>query len=239
MVDLQREFHFMREALLVSKSLLDVNEVPIGCIFVLGDEIIASGFNQTNISLCGIRHAELVAIESIFEKFSKTMTNDEIIDQIFANCVVYVGVEPCIMCASTLRQLKIKKVVFGCANERFGGNGTVAACNKGFPSSSLQEFPREYMSYPGICQKEAILLLRRFYVQQNVKAPNPKTKKNRNLVEDEFPLIEFDKYLTKQEFIGFYGEDQLDVFEGRKEDIQEPVSIEIDLKRRKIDTTVQ
>ncbi|EDP43899.1 hypothetical protein MGL_2112 [Malassezia globosa CBS 7966] len=38
---------------------------------------------------------------------------------------LYVTIEPCLMCASALRQIGIQRVVFGAGNERFGGNGTV------------------------------------------------------------------------------------------------------------------
>jgi len=43
---------------------------------------------------------------------------------------LYVTVEPCIMCASALRQMGIKEVYYGCANDRFGGNGSVLGVNK-------------------------------------------------------------------------------------------------------------
>jgi tRNA-specific adenosine deaminase 2 len=44
---------------------------------------------------------------------------------IFKTTDLYVTVEPCIMCASALRQLEVKRVFFGCANQRFGGCGSV------------------------------------------------------------------------------------------------------------------
>lgn len=44
---------------------------------------------------------------------------------ILQECTLYVTVEPCLMCASALRQARLKKVVYGCANERFGGCGGV------------------------------------------------------------------------------------------------------------------
>jgi len=44
---------------------------------------------------------------------------------VFKKCVLFVTVEPCIMCAAALRLLRIGSVVFGCKNERFGGNGSI------------------------------------------------------------------------------------------------------------------
>jgi len=64
----------------------------------------------------GTRHAEFVAIAEILQKHPPS---------VFKETVLYVTVEPCIMCASALRQLGIIAVYFGCFNERFGGTGGV------------------------------------------------------------------------------------------------------------------
>ena len=64
----------------------------------------------------GIRHAEFLAIDETLKKHPPS---------IFPEVDVYVTVEPCIMCASALRQLRIRSVYYGCANERFGGTGGV------------------------------------------------------------------------------------------------------------------
>lgn len=64
----------------------------------------------------GIRHAEFVAISQILSKHHPSVLRET---------DLYVTVEPCIMCASALRQFKIRAVYFGCLNERFGGCGGV------------------------------------------------------------------------------------------------------------------
>ena len=72
-------------------------------------------------------------------------------------------VEPCIMCASLLSQYKIRKVYFGCQNDKFGGcGGVLDVRNNG-------EGPPGYEVTGGILREEAIMLLRRFYVQENEK----------------------------------------------------------------------
>lgn len=48
---------------------------------------------------------------------------------------LYVTVEPCIMCASALRQLGIKEVFYGCDNDRFGGCGSVLGVNEAYVDS--------------------------------------------------------------------------------------------------------
>lgn len=76
---------------------------------------------------------------------------------------LYVTVEPCIMCASALRQYRIRSVYFGCLNDRFGGCGGVMQihADKGIDPP--------YPVYGGLFREEAIMLLRRFYVQENEK----------------------------------------------------------------------
>lgn len=110
------------------------------------------------------------------------------------------------MCASALRQLKIRAVYFGCANDRFGGCGSVLSVNT---ATALE---RPYRAYPGFFREEAIMLLRRFYIQENEKAPVPKAKKSRELKHEFLPL-DYSKYIeSEDEFLSIYGEDQLHVY---------------------------
>ncbi|KAI9769946.1 MAG: tRNA(adenine34) deaminase [Geoglossum simile] len=101
---------------------------------------------------------------------------------VFKDTDLYVTVEPCIMCASALRQLKIRAVYYGCSNDRFGGTGGV------FSIHSDPSVDPPYPVYGGYFREEAIMLLRRFYVQENEKAPEPRSKKKRELKTDIPPL---------------------------------------------------
>jgi len=76
---------------------------------------------------------------------------------------LYVTVEPCIMCASALRQYGIRAVYFGCLNDRFGGCGGVMNIH----ADPGVDAP--YPVYGGLFREEAIMLLRKFYVQENNK----------------------------------------------------------------------
>jgi len=141
-------------------------ETTVGCVLVHDGEIIGAGMNDTNTSMNGTRHAEFLAIEEVLNRHPRS---------IFRETDLYVTVEPCIMCASALRQYHIRSVYFGCANERFGGSGSVL---------SLHSDPGLDPSYPvfgGLFRKEAVMLLRRFYIQENKKAPSPQPKQNRTL----------------------------------------------------------
>lgn len=157
---------FMQQAINVAEQALAEGETPVACVLVLDGKVVARGMNDTNRSLNGTRHAEFLAINEFLTQFPITK---------LADTDLYVTVEPCIMCASALRQYGIRTVYFGCGNERFGGNGSVLSIHS---DNSLDP---PYPSYGGLYRKEAIMLLRRFYIQENGNAPNPRAKGNREL----------------------------------------------------------
>ncbi|KAL2355379.1 cytidine deaminase-like protein [Cryomyces antarcticus] len=170
-----REYHerFMREAINMGELALRSNETPVGCVFVHDGKIIGRGMNDTNRSLSGTRHAEFVAICKILQSHPQSILQET---------DLYVTVEPCIMCAAAMRQYRIRAVYFGCANERFGGTGGVMNIHSD-PSIDMP-----YAVYGGLFREEAIMLLRRFYIQENEKAPEPKQKKTRELKTHILPL---------------------------------------------------
>ena len=102
---------WMQEAMNMAEEALAAQEVPVGCVFVHNDRIIAKARNRTNQLRNATRHAELEAIDQILSE------NPEIRD--LSEITLYVTVEPCIMCASALRQMGIAHVYYGAANERF------------------------------------------------------------------------------------------------------------------------
>lgn len=101
----------------------------------------------------------------------------DVVDKsIIRECVLYVTVEPCVMCASLLRQLGIKKVFFGAVNDKFGGTGGVFSIHKNAgPLDGEPDAPRGdggsvepgYEVEGGWGRDDAVGLLRRFYVQEN------------------------------------------------------------------------
>ncbi|RKP25087.1 cytidine deaminase-like protein [Syncephalis pseudoplumigaleata] len=162
---------FMQEALACAQEAYEHAEVPVGCVIVHEGTVIGRGRNETNVSLNATRHAELVAIDRILASGRPA--------SIFMACDLYVTVEPCVMCASALRQLAFRNVYFGCRNERFGGCGSVLSIHTDhasdvYPSLRIHE---------GYYREEAVLWLRRFYLRENEHAPEPKRKANRTLNE--------------------------------------------------------
>ncbi|KAL4965397.1 nucleoside deaminase [Aspergillus stella-maris] len=157
---------FMEQAFEMARKALDTGETPVGCVLVYDNHIVGRGMNDTNRSMNGTRHAEFLAIQEMLCRYPKSALQ---------STDLYVTVEPCVMCAAALRQYQIRSVYFGCGNERFGGTGSILSLH----SDSAIDPP--YPVYGGLQRKEAIMLLRRFYIQENEKAPKPRPKKHREL----------------------------------------------------------
>jgi tRNA-specific adenosine deaminase 2 len=150
--------------------------------------------NATNRTYNGTRHAEFIAINDIL-----TSKGTEYDPEVLKECDLYVTVEPCIMCASLLRQFGIRKVYYGASNEKFGGTGGVLNVHRSNGAEVVQgneEKSRknegDYEVSGGWLREEAIVMLRRFYVQENGRAPEEarRGKKERVLKLEVEPVVE-------------------------------------------------
>ncbi|KAJ1328445.1 hypothetical protein BSLG_010177 [Batrachochytrium salamandrivorans] len=103
---------YMLQALSLAQEAYDVGEVPVGCVFV-------------HESRGGTRHAEFEVIDQIMAMRPPEISISDYVSDIFPQTDLYVTVEPCVMCAAALRQLGIRRVVYGCGNDKFGGCGSV------------------------------------------------------------------------------------------------------------------
>ncbi|KAF8966431.1 cytidine deaminase-like protein [Flammula alnicola] len=173
-MDSSEHLKWMEEAMTMAEEALAAGEVPVGCVFVRGGKIIAKARNRTNELRNATRHAELEAIDCIIA--DKELT-PEISQYALSTTTLYVTVEPCIMCASALRQMGIKEVYYGCANDRFGGCGSVLGVNE----ELKHPIHPSYSATGGFCREDAIMILRRFYITENTNAPIPRSKANRVL----------------------------------------------------------
>jgi tRNA(adenine34) deaminase len=106
----------MKEAMKQAKKALKAGDVPIGCVIVYEDKIIARGYNKRNAKKTTLAHAELLAMA----KASKVIGDWRLED-----CTMYVTLEPCQMCAGAIVQARIPKVVIGTMNPKAGCAGSV------------------------------------------------------------------------------------------------------------------
>ena len=113
---MEQKEKFMREAIRQARKAEKIEEVPIGCVIVYEDKIIARGYNRRNIDKNTLAHAELSAIKKASKKLG---------DWRLEGCTMYVTLEPCQMCAGAIVQARIDKVVIGSMNPKAGCAGSV------------------------------------------------------------------------------------------------------------------
>ncbi|NWW55213.1 ADAT2 deaminase, partial [Pedionomus torquatus] len=111
------------------------------------------------------RHAEMVAIDRVLE-WCKQHNRDY--TEVFPQSVLYVTVEPCIMCAAAVRLMSILSGLF-----RFGGCGSVLSIS----SDDMVDTGEPFECISGYCAKEAVEMLKAFYRQENPNAPKSKVRK--------------------------------------------------------------
>ena len=106
----------MKEAIRQAKKAEKLEEVPIGCVIVCDDRIIARGYNRRNTDKNTLAHAELSAIRKACQKTG---------DWRLEGCTLYVTLEPCQMCAGAIVQARIDRVVIGSMNPKAGCAGSI------------------------------------------------------------------------------------------------------------------
>ena len=106
----------MREAIKQARKAAKIDEVPIGCVIVYDDKIIARGYNRRNTDKSTLAHAEIIAIR----KAAKVIGDWRLED-----CTMYITLEPCPMCAGAIVQARIPRVVVGAMNPKAGCAGSV------------------------------------------------------------------------------------------------------------------
>ena len=102
---------WMREALSLADQAGDADEVPVGAIVVQDGEIIGRGFNQPILTCDATAHAEIVAIRSA----SQFLNNYRL-----PGTVLYVTIEPCMMCLGAMIHARVDMLVFGAREPRAG-----------------------------------------------------------------------------------------------------------------------
>ena len=106
---------YMKEAVRQAKKASALGEVPIGCVIVYEDKIIARGYNRRMVDQNVLSHAEIIAIRKACKKMG---------DWRLENCTLYVTLEPCPMCAGAIVQARVPQVVIGCMNPKAGCCGS-------------------------------------------------------------------------------------------------------------------
>ena len=101
----------MTEALKEARKGMQLNEVPVGAIVVCHNQIIARAHNYTETLNDVTAHAEMQAFTSASNYFGGKYLNE---------CILYVTLEPCIMCAGASFWTQLKKMVYGASDKKRG-----------------------------------------------------------------------------------------------------------------------
>ena len=102
---------YMMIALAEAKKSLVSEDVPVGAVIVYNGEIIAKSYNQKEKHKKATHHAEILAIEEASDYLGTYRLDD---------AIIYTTKEPCLMCMGAILSARIKKIVFGAYDKRFG-----------------------------------------------------------------------------------------------------------------------
>ncbi len=139
---------FMKAAITQARKAYTIDEVPIGCVIVQNNKIIARGYNRRNIDKNTLAHAELSAIRKASKKTGDWRLED---------CTMYVTLEPCQMCAGAIVQSRMKRVVIGSMNAKAGCAGSVLNLLQ------MQQFNHQVEITQGVREEECSQMLSQFF----------------------------------------------------------------------------
>ena len=139
---------FMDLALKAAENAGKSGEVPIGCVIVRGDEVIASAGNRTLTDRDPTAHAEILAIRQA----TKIVGSERLTD-----CDLYVTLEPCTMCAGAISFARIRRVYFGAADPK---GGAIESGVRFFAQATCHHAPEIYSA---VGEQEAATLLKDFF----------------------------------------------------------------------------
>lgn len=145
---------YMKEAIRQAHKAYALNEVPIGCVIVYKDKIIGRGYNRRTVDKNTLAHAELQAIKKASKKLDDWRLDD---------CIMYVTLEPCQMCAGAIIQARIRRVVIGCMNPKAGCAGSILNLLE------MKEFNHQAEITKGIREEECSEMMKRFFKELREK----------------------------------------------------------------------
>ena len=142
---------FMHAALAEARRTAAAGEVPVGAVLVQGERIVAVGANRP-ISACDpTAHAEIEALRAAAKSLNSYRLSDT---------VLYVTLEPCLMCAAAMVHARVRRVVFGAWDPRAGAAGSM------LDAFSLPGLNHRVDVFGGVLQAECAALLKEFFARR-------------------------------------------------------------------------
>lgn len=142
---------FMRAALAQAAAAAAAGEVPVGAVLVSGSQIIARGANNPIASHDPTGHAEILALRAGGQALSSYRLLDT---------VLYVTLEPCVMCAAAIIHARVRRVVFGAFDPKAGAAGSLTNV------FTLPGLNHRVDVFGGVLEQECAALLSDFFASR-------------------------------------------------------------------------
>lgn len=139
---------YMQLALREAQKAFESDEVPVGAIVVMNEQVIAKAYNQVELLNDSTAHAEILALTSAYNSLGSKYLPD---------AALYVTVEPCLMCSGALYWSKIGRIVFGAYDEKNGYRKTTGTNNPFHPKTIITG---------GILEEDCSKLMKDFFKQK-------------------------------------------------------------------------
>ena len=143
-----REVEFMRRALDLARCAARDDEVPVGALLVLEEEVIGEGWNRPIGAQDPTSHAEIVALRAGAERLRNYRLE---------RTTLYVTLEPCVMCMGAVLNARVSRVVFGAWDQKAGACGSVVDLPR------QPKLTHRIDVFGGVCSDESAALLRQFF----------------------------------------------------------------------------
>ncbi len=148
MVDSSEDERFMEQAFLEAGMAADEDEVPVGAILVVNEDVVAVDHNRVIQTGDPTAHAEILALR----RGAKRLGNYRL-----AGATLYVTKEPCVMCAGAMVHSRIDRLVFGCRDQRYGASGSA------FDITSNEKLNHRIEVVSGVLSEKCSLILSEFF----------------------------------------------------------------------------
>ena len=138
---------YMRQALALAEEAAAAGEVPVGCVIVREGQVIGRGRNRREEKQAVSSHAEMEAMAEANAALGSWRLED---------CILYVTLEPCPMCAGAIINARIPRVYYGARDEAMGACG-------GVTNLFMEDFPHRPALVGGILREECRQILGEFF----------------------------------------------------------------------------
>ena len=141
---------YMRLAIQQAGEAFEADEVPIGAVVVHHNKVIGRGYNQTERLKDATAHAEMIALSAAFNHIGDWRLED---------CYLFSTVEPCTMCAGAAVLSRIKRIVYGASDPKFG------ACGSIFNVPTEKKLNHRIKVVSGVLSEEISDMMKQFFKQ--------------------------------------------------------------------------